>query len=448
MVTRLASMLIAIIAFAVMSTAGSACEGIGRTQFPLRVEPGKAYPVDRDGRPFFMQGDSAWSLIADLTDEEASLYLEDRKVRGFNTILVNLLEHRFSRNAPANAYGERPFAEGGDFVAPTEAYFAHADRVLQKACDLGFLVLLVPAYLGYGGDADGWYQEMAAAGRTSLAAYGHFVGSRYRRFDNIMWVNGGDYDPPDKELVRAVAQGVMKEDPDALSTVHGAPETAPLEFWGHEPWLRLNNVYTYGPVYAAAIREHDAGRGMPFFLMESAYEFEHDADQVQVRVQAYQAILSGAFGHLYGNNPIWHFGGPGLWSGDLTWQKALDSPGARSMQILHEYFSSIRWWDLEPDTWDDLLIAGQGSYHARTLAARTRDGSLALVYLTAGRGVTLDLAKLAGPQVSARWVDPSSGGSETVPGSPFSAQARYFDAPKGNHADWLLELRSPPVQSQ
>ena len=445
---RLQSVLMAGALLAAMATGSLACERSGGTKFPLRIESGKNYPVDREGHPFFMHGDSPWSLIGDLTDEDAYLYLEDRKARGFNTVLVNLIEHRFSRNAPADAYGDRPFADNQDFVVPNEAYFAHADRILQRACDLGFLVLLAPAYLGYGGGGDGWYQEMAAAGAGELAAYGHFVGRRYRRFDNIMWVNGGDYDPPDKELVRAVAQGVMKEDPDALSTVHGAPETAPLEFWGHEPWLRLNNVYTYGPVYAAAIREHDAGRGMPFFLMESAYEFEHDADQFQVRVQAYQAILSGAFGHLYGNNPIWHFGGPGLWSGDLTWQKALDSPGARSMQILHEYFSSIRWWDLEPDTWDDLLIAGQGSYHARTLAARTRDGSLALVYLTAGRGVTLDLTKLAGPQVSARWVDPSSGGSETVPGSPFSAQLRYFDPPKGDHADWLLELRSPPVQSQ
>ena len=448
MVMRLATTaLMAIVLSAAIATASSACERNGATQFPLRVEPGKNYPVDRNGRPFFMQGEAAWSLIADLKDDEAELYLEDRKARGFNTILVNLIEHRFSRNAPANAYGERPFADNGNFVLPNEAYFARADRILQRACDLGFLVLLVPAYLGTGGGDEGWYQEMVAAGAGSLATYGHFVGSRYRRFDNIMWVNGGDYNPVDKELVRALARAIMEEDPGALGTVHGAPETAPLDFWGYEPWLKVNDIYTYEPTYAAASREYEADRGMPFFLIESAYEFEHGADEHRVRVQAYQAILSGAFGHVYGNNPIWHFGGPSIFPTEMTWQQALDSPGTRSMQILQEYFSSIKWWDLDPDTGNDLLIR-RGNYHTRTTAARTKDGSLAVIYLPAGRGVTLDLAKLAGPEVSARWIDPSTGGSETAAGSPFSTDVLYLAPPKGNHADWILELRSPPVQSQ
>jgi hypothetical protein len=103
-----------------------------------------------------MHGDSAWSLIADLK-EEAYLYLEDRKARGFNTVLVSLLEHRFSRNAPANAYGEKPFDELDNFGVPNQAYFAHADRVLQKALNSDFW-FCSPAYLGYGGGDDGWYR--------------------------------------------------------------------------------------------------------------------------------------------------------------------------------------------------------------------------------------------------------------------------------------------------
>ena len=50
---------------------------------------------------------------------------------------------------------------------------------------------------------------------------------------------------------------------------------------------------------------------MPFFLIESAYENEHGAGELRVRIQAYQALLSGASGHIYGNNPVWHFDGPG-----------------------------------------------------------------------------------------------------------------------------------------
>ena len=438
---------------AATSTGSQACESNGGTKFPLRIESGKNYPIDREGRPFFMHGDSAWSLIADLKEEEAYLYLEDRKARGFNTVLVNLLEHRFSRNAPANAYGDRPFAAHEDFVVPNEAYFAHADRILQKACELGILVLLAPAYLGYGGGDEGWYQEMAEAGAEKLDAYGRFVGRRYRRFDNIMWVNGGDYNPADKDLVRTLAKAIMEEDPDALSTVHGARETAPLEFWGHEPWLKVTNVYTDGPVYAGALREHDIGRGMPFFLMESAYEFEHNADEYRIRIQAYQAILSGAFGHLYGNNPIWHFGGPGVQRQTMPWKEALNSPGAKSMEGLIAFISSIKWWLLEPDSKNSLLVDGMGKEMGRAVAAMAKDGSYAVVYIPSDNGVTVDLARLSATSVHARWSDPASGEETDVEGSPFKAERTVFKPPELNsrgYPDWILELTSqdPVQQSQ
>src|SRR5882672_12100710 len=66
-------------------------------RFPLEIAVGQRYLRDMSGAPFLIQGDAAWSLIADLTREEADAYLADRAARGFNTILVNLLEHRFAR---------------------------------------------------------------------------------------------------------------------------------------------------------------------------------------------------------------------------------------------------------------------------------------------------------------------------------------------------------------
>lgn len=268
-----------------------------------------------------------------------------------------------------------------------------------------------------------------------------------------MWVNGGDYYPANKDLVSAVATGIMEEDPDALATFHGVPETAPLEFWGYEPWLRVNNVYTYGPVYAAALREYDIGRGMPFFLMESAYEFEHGADEHRVRIQAYHALLSGAFGHLYGNNPIWHFGGPGLYAPTMEWMEALDSPGARSMEVLLGFVSSIRWWLLEPDSKNRLLVDGLGKDMKRAVAAVASDGSFALIYMPDNKGVTVDLARLSATQIDARWRDPTNGKMTVVDGSPFAAERHNFEPPRNNgrgYPDWILELvsKGPTEQSQ
>ena len=60
-----------------------------------------------------MHGDTAWSLIAQLSYGEADFYLRDRRSRGFNTVLINLIEHRFADRPPANAYGEQPFLVAG-----------------------------------------------------------------------------------------------------------------------------------------------------------------------------------------------------------------------------------------------------------------------------------------------------------------------------------------------
>jgi hypothetical protein len=435
--------------------AGQACatRSSNGAIFPLDVRPGKRHMEDASGRPFFMHGDTAWSLIAQLGTRDAELYLRDRKTRGFNTILVNLIEHKFASNAPANAYGDRPFADGDDYGAPNEAYFEHADRVLRTACELGLLVLLTPSYVGNGGGAEGWYREMRRAGADKMRAYGRFLGRRYGSLDNIIWVQGGDYDPPDKGLIRALAKGIEESDPAPapLQTAHGSPGGSALGYWSGESWLAIDNVYTYEPVHSAAFAQYRRPEGIPFFLMESAYEDEHDAGEHRLRMQAYQATFSGAMGHIFGNNPIWHFDGPGLYRAPTDWKGALDSRGARSMTLLVNLISSLKWWLLEPDTENALLVRGSGSEEERAIAARAGDGSFALVYVPTSRNITLDLGRLAGPIIDATWFDPSSGRYSPVEGSPFNADFQSLRPAPSNDAgfsDWVLKLSSRAVQSQ
>ena len=237
-------------------TAGTTVPLVEGGTFPLRVEPGLRYLVDASGSPFLMQGEAAWSLIAQLCREEVDIYLDDRKARGFNTILVNLVEHKFASNAPSNCYGDAPFTNPDDMSTPNEAYFEHADWVMQRAAALDFAVLLVPSYAGYTGTDEGWYSEMQASGPDKLREYGRYVGERYQHFSNIVWVQGGDDNPPDKELVDAISEGIAEFMPTALQTAHTGPETSALDYWGDRPWLDVNNVYTYGDVYTPAIKQY------------------------------------------------------------------------------------------------------------------------------------------------------------------------------------------------
>lgn len=426
--------------------AGGACErpGAAEPTFPIRPSIGASFLQDASGAPFFLNGDTAWSLIGDLTREDADIYLRDRQSRGFNTLLVSLIEHRFSTNAPANAYGDQPFSGERGFASPNPAYFEHAGWVLQRACELGFLVLLTPAYAGAGGGPEGWYADMVAAGPDRLRDYGRWLGAQLGRFDNIVWVQGGDYDPPAKDLVRALVDGINETDSNAVHTSHGAPDTRPLDYWAGQPWLAINNVYTYGEVWKAAAEEARRSGDRPFFLIESAYENEHEAGAFRVRLQAYQAILSGASGHVYGNNPIWHFDGPGLFPAPGSWKKQLGSPGAQSMSVLNDIITSREWWRLEPDIDGAFLIWGRGSRGmSRAVAALADDGSFGFVYVPSERRVVLELGRLGGSRLFAEWRDPSTGETFEIAGSPFRAERQSFLPPGRNASgddDWVLVL--------
>src|SRR5690606_32500712 len=152
----------------------------------------RRYLVDRSGDAFLINGDTAWSLIPALTKGEAGLYLDDRRRKGFNAVIVQLVENHFS--GPENRDGQQPFIPAGDFSAPNEAYFAHADWVIREARDRGIAVLLFPAYLGYACGHEGWCAELVDNGAENLRSYGRYLGRRYRDFGNIIWAAGGDAD--------------------------------------------------------------------------------------------------------------------------------------------------------------------------------------------------------------------------------------------------------------
>eukprot|EP01132_Coremiostelium_polycephalum_P012496 gene12496-15273_t len=412
------------------------------TIFPLRISENHRYLEDATGRPFLITGDSAWSLIGDLSREDADKYLADRQHRGFNTLIVGLIEHRFSRNAPRNFYKRAPFEENAAFSQPNDAYFDDADWILQQARDRGFLVLLTPAYMGVNGGAEGWYQEMQAAGPDVLKSYGRYLGKRYQKYNNIIWVQGGDFDPPDRTLANALAEGIAETDPGAFQTIHARLDTDVALNWKATSWLTLDTIYTYGDVAAKSLLRYITGPVTPFFLIESIYEGEHNASEQNIRANAYGAILSGACGQIFGNNPIWHFGGPGVFEQPKTWQESLASRGAQSMTYLKAFFDKIAWWTLEPEQ-GKLLVAPNPLLPGEAIGSLSVDGTLAVIYLSDRRSVALNMASLSPSAQQAHWFDPSSGKfSEAVPKNTDKAGITEFQVPQERNSagfsDWLL----------
>src|SRR5438876_1568704 len=95
--------------------------------FPLSVSPNRRRLLDATGRPVLIQGDAAWSLIANTTIEGTTAYLDERRALGFNTVMVSVIEALFSADPPRNLAGDEPFLVPGDFSTPNPAYMDHVE---------------------------------------------------------------------------------------------------------------------------------------------------------------------------------------------------------------------------------------------------------------------------------------------------------------------------------
>jgi hypothetical protein len=403
---------------------------VGAARYPLHVASNRRYLVDRKGVPFLLHGDAAWSLITALSREEAERYLSDRARKGFNTVIVNLIEHKF--NGPENRYGEAPFISSENFSAPNEAYFAHADWVIRRAGEHGVQVLLAPIYLGLAGTDEGWVDEALASGPSGCREWGRYVGKRYGGFDNIVWLMGGDREPGEAlDCVDATVEGMREFNCHHLFTADTAPECSPVDDYGRGGWLDLTNTYTYEIVYKGLLADYHRQPTAPFFLKGSAYEGEHNSSPVQVRRQAYWALLCGACGQVFGNRPMWLF--------DPGWQEALDSPGSRDMVHVRALFESRPWYHLVPDVPHQVVISGLGEFNGLDYlaAARTTDGGAVIAYVPSRRTFSVDLSRIQGSTVKAWWFDPRTGESESA-GEFVTGGSRAFTPPA--EGDWALVL--------
>ncbi|HEX3358492.1 MAG TPA: DUF4038 domain-containing protein, partial [Tepidisphaeraceae bacterium] len=422
-------------------------QSVAPTAFPLHPVKGQRYLVDAAGRPFLIVGDSAWSLLTQLTIEDAELYVRDRRAKGFNAVLVSLLEHKFTDDAPRNVYGDGPFKQAGEFSTPNERYFDHVERVLHIAAQKGFLVLLAPAYTGAGGSDEGWYGEMKACGPNKLRDFGRYVGKRFKDFKNIVWVNAGDYNPPDKKLSQAVAEGIREMLPDSIHTAHNGPGMHGLGYWSaSEIPISIDTLYTYAPVAAEALRLA-GNRQTPYFLIESRYENESEGTPLRIRIQAWQAVLSGAAGQVFGNNPIWYFNASAIKPQPMQWKAALNSPGALSISHLRNFLFSLPWSTLEPDRDRKLIVGGALSGHFQAVAACSTDGKFAIVYLPSPRPFAVDMNQFAGDYVAARWFDPADGQFLNSDNEHLRATGRQeFNVPGcSRDGDWVLLLSAVPA---
>ena len=421
-----------------------------RFVYPLKVSNNRRYLVDQRGVPFLIVGDSPQAMIGNLSVKDATFYIANRKAAGFNALWVNLLCAKYTRCREDGTTfdGIKPFTKPGDLSTPNPAYFKRADAILTLAAKAGLVVFLDPIETG------GWLSVLQKNGIAKDRAYGRFLGTRYKRFRNIVWMSGNDFQSwsktSDDAVVLAVAKGLRSASPAQLQTVElNYLNSGSLDDERWRPVIKVDAAYTYFPTYAQVIKEYNRKSFLPVFMVEAGYEFEQNSSSISkgdpdiLRRQEYWSLLSGATGQFYGNGYTWPFA--------EGWKNHLDTPGSVQMGYLARLFAGRRWFRLVPDQAHKIVTSGYGKFSSSgnvgssdyVTTAATRDGTLAISYLPTGGTVSVDMGRFHG-RVRARWYDPAKGKYYSVAHSPFRNARSVRLATPGKNADgdpdWVLVL--------
>jgi hypothetical protein len=418
----------------------------------LKISENRRFLVFEDGTPFFYLGDTGWELFHRLNKDETEKYLENRRAKGFTVIQSVVLSELDGLNTP-DAEGNKPLIDN-DPLKPNEAYFTHVDWVIRKAFEEGIFIGLLPTW---GDKVDKrWGVGPVIFNKDNAFIYGQWIGKRYKDFQNIIWINGGDRDGggDNKIIWDAIGKGIKSVDKNHLMTFHPWGERSSSEWFQESDWLDFNMCQTghgqrsYAIYKRIIVRDYNLKPVKPCFDGEPRYEdhpvswnpdvmgWFNDAD---VRQALYWNLFSGSFGHTYGCHPVWQFLTPSREPIGLArhnWYDVLDLPGASELINARRLIESRPFLSRVPD--QSLIVP---EYFPETdYVVATRGDGYAFIYYPTGWSAEILLDKIGAKSVIAYWFDPRNGESKRI--ATFSGTGiQKFTPPTGGRGnDWVLVL--------
>ena len=430
---------------------------------PLQVHKNNHYLIYEDGTPFFWLADTAWQLIHDLNKQQVDKYLSNRADKGFTVIQTVILAELDGLNKP-NAYGHfvlqdkdptKPIVKDGQ----DNDYWDQIEYILLKAQKLGLHVGLLPTWGRYvtsnwqNGLVDGIFNQQNAE------TYGKFVGRRFRKYQNIIWIIGGDRAAPtdkSRAIWRAMAKGITigvcgTEDYNkVLMTYHTSGPGASWWFFNDEKWIDIRAAQSGHGQNSFNWQLMQIGYSMkptkPMLDLETAYPgFRHGrpptiATDHHARRGAYWSVFAGSCGHTYGHHSIWQMydsNKRGIANPKDYWHEVLDVPSSFQMGYLRYLIESRPFITAFPD---QAMILTEQTKPDDYIEALRGDG-FAMVYIPTGKKFELRLDRLKAKILRAWWFDPRNGKAQLI-GNFKNKKRMEFDPPgKEQFAnDWILVL--------
>ncbi len=425
----------------------------------LKVSKNQRYLVTEEDKPFFWMADTAWELFHKCTLEEAEMYLKKRKSQGFNVIQAVALAELDGLNSP-NRNGDTPLLQNSP-KTPNDAYFKHVDAIIQMADRLGIYIALLPTW------GDKVYKESWGVGPEvftveNAASFGQWIGSRYKDYDNIIWIIGGDRNPRENtsdvaiwnSMAEAIAESAGGYN-ETLMSFHPQPKPGGgSSTWFHqEKWLDFNMHQTghcaNQGTYLHIEHDYQLSPTKPVIDGEPLYEDHPNCFNAKelgyssardIRRIMYWNVFAGAFGQTYGCHDVWQMhslGEEGINGPLRPWPVALDLPMAWQVQHLKNLMLSRPFLDRIPD--QSLVMDAQEENSEYVIATRDAKGNYAMVYFPTGKPMSLNLSSLE-KDLESWWFDPRTGNA--IRGKDLAASASIEVVPpsQGMGQDWVLVL--------
>lgn len=427
----------------------------------LKVTADGHYLQFADGKPFFWLGDTGWELFHRLNLVEIKQYLDNRAAKGFTVIQAVALAEFDGLRKP-NQYGELPL-KNLDPTQPNDKYFTILDSAIHMARQRNLFVGLLPTW----GDkvTKLWGEGPVVFDSANAYIYGKWIGNRYKKDPNIIWILGGDR-PAVKDgndwrpVWRAMAKGIIEAtNHQCIITYHPSGGSHSTSQWIHnEPWLDINMFQSgHGGGHDVACweltqRDFNYTPAKPTLDGEPNYE-DHPVNpwpkwnpengyyrDYDVRKQCYRSVFAGACGVTYGHHAIWQFMNAreaAINYPDRGWINALDRPGAYQVGYLRKLMESGPLLNRIPD--NSIILQGQGDKGEFIQAFRSVDNSYAMIYLPVGKTITVSTKNMAG-QIAAWWFNPKNGGLNKVDGMVKKDAMEFTSPTPGIGNDWVLIL--------
>lgn len=414
-----------------------------------------------DGIPFFWLGDTGWELFHRLTLPEIKQYLDNRAAKGFTVIQAVALAEFNGLHKP-NQYGNLPL-KNLDPTKPNEAYFRIIDSTVHMARQRNLFIGLLPTW----GDkvTKLWGEGPVVFDSSNAYVYGKWIGNRYKKEPNIIWILGGDRpavrDSNDwRPVWRAMAKGIKEATANnCFITYHPSGGSNSTSQWIQaEDWLDMNAFQSgHGgghdvPCWELVQRDINLSPTKPTLDMEPNYE-DHPVNpwpkwnpengyyrDYDVRKQCYRSVFAGACGVTYGHHAVWQFMSAREETvnyPDRGWLNAMDRPGARQVGYLRQLIESRPMLNRVADS--TLIMAGQGSKGEHMEAFRAADYSYAMIYLPIGKTISVDMNKFS-KRVTVWWFNPRNGTAQQDTTVDKKEVMEFTPPTLGVENDWVLVI--------